>query len=516
MNFFDKSRAKNLILSMGILFLAIFSGLVATQGPSLLVLILIGLILSPLVILVSTEQMLVGALAIGFVFTGVIMYFGRVAQMHWLVALLFLAMVARFPFELFGRGLDKRQKGTSLVSVCLVYFCGMAIFSIFLNVSPALQAVVGLKHYLFPLALTALIAFGRFTPKFLLSVWRWIPILVIVQLPVSLYQYFFIAKSNTHSMAAQGISWDSIVGTFGGNPEGGGASGALAWFLCFGVIATVSLREHKLISRSFAWCAYLCGALVIILAEVKVVIIFLPIGFLAFKRREVFRSLPTALTWFAATALFVPGLLLLYSLVHWGDAGLHFNSLGDIFEYSFKAESDVNFRSRLTGELSRSAALNMWWTENILTGDFLHALFGHGPAASKVSATFGYGEAAKRYIPYQLTTSALSAMLWDLGLIGTFALIGALLFAASTAFSKVKEYQKSTPILSSIYDVCGVGALLLIVDMPYNLDIISNSAIQMTMATILGMVITEIKFESHMQHSSNAQMNKKVVSSYDN
>lgn len=516
MNIPNQNRTQNLVMWTCALFFSMLSGIVATQGPSLLLLVLIGLILSPLVILASTEQMLVGALVLGFVLTGMVMYFGRVPQMHWLVALLFLAMLVRFPFELFGRGSYKRKQSMSLVSVCLMIFFGMAILSIVINASPPLQAIVGLKHYLLPLALSALIAFGRFTPKFWLSVWRWIPILLIIQLPVSIYQYLFVAKSRAHTLASQGISWDAIVGTFGGNPDGGGASGALAWFLCFGIVATIALRDHKLIGRSLAFWAYVCAALVVILAEVKVVIVFLPIGFLVYKRKEVLSSLPIALTWFAATALFVPGILLLYSIVHWGDAGLHFNSISDIFEYSFKAESNVNFRSRLTGELSRSAALNMWWTENMLSGDFIHAIFGHGPAASKVSATFGYGEVAKRYFPYQLNTSALSAMLWDIGLVGTLAFIGALIFAAISAFANVQKFNNNIPILSAIYDVCGVGAILLIVDMPYNLDIISNSAIQMTMAIIFGVALTNVESENSKMQCSKVLMSKQMVSSHVN
>ncbi len=478
----------NSIITAGALLVAVLYGLVATQGSVQLVLIAAGLILAPLVVLAPAEAVLAGSLAFGFIISGAVQYFGRIDQMHWLVALLYLVMLARLPLVVFSQdSINHRQKLT-LISVSLFSYCGMTILSIAVNASPPLQAIVGLKHYLLPLTMTALIFFGKFTPNFWLAVWRWIPNLLIIQLPVAMYQYFFVATGRSN-VSALAISWDAIVGTFGGNPDGGGASGALAFFLCFGIVATLALRREKLISAERCWLAVASSLLVIILAEVKVVIIFLPIAFLAYERRKVLRSLPTAIGWIIGTTLFVPGLLLLYSVIHWGDSGLHLNSIGDVFDYTFKAEKDTNFYNPLTRELSRSAAIYIWWKENILSGDFLHAIFGHGPAATKISETIGYGELVKRY-PFNLNTSTLSALLWDIGAFGTFALLAALSAVTLSAFTNAQNVADKNPVLRAIYEGCGVGAVLLIVDIPYNLDVMSNAAVQMTMAMIFGLILT--------------------------
>ena len=492
------NRRNSIFTVIGTSLLAVLSGMIASQGISPLVLIEVGIILSPLVLLTTPEAMLTGSLAFGFIVAGLVQYFGRIDQIHWLVALLFLTMLARLPLVIFSQASVNEIRRFTLISVCLLSFCAMAILSIGVNASPPMQAIVGLKHYLLPLALTGLISFGRFTPNFWLKVWRWIPNLLLIQLPVVLYQYLFVATGRVNVSAAQGISWDAIVGTFGGNPDGGGASGALAFFLCFGIVATLALRRGMLISAAHAWGSIASAVLVIVLAEIKVVVVFLPVAVLAYRRREVFRSVPSAFGWVVGTGLFAPGLLALYSVIHWSQSGLHLNSLSDIFDYVFKAESDVRYSNRESGELSRSAALFMWWSEHVNSNDYVHALFGHGPAATKISATIGVGEVASLY-QVHLNTSTLSALLWDIGFIGTTALLAALSAAVFVAFSNAKNLAAKSPALCAIYEGCGVGALLLIVDLPYNLDVMSNAAVQMTMATVFGIVLSTNRLNAQQQ-----------------
>ena len=483
-------QISDIFIHAGILVLALLCGVIASQGELKFIVLLIGIILAPLPILSQAGKVLTGALVLNFIIVGVIGYFGRFQQMHWITALLFAAMLVRLPLDMLSYRHRNRQQPLTLTFVFLIIFCATAFISIAVNQSPVPQAILGIKHYLFPLGITTLIAYGALTPSFWLSLWRCIPLFMILQLPIALYQYFVIGKQRSQEIASEGmIAWDAVVGTFGGDPEGGGSSGALALFLCFGMVATFALRGGKLISTTLAIVAIASALLVIILAEVKAVVFFLPFAFLAYQRHQVFKSLSTVLLWLGGTAIFIPTLLIIYNSLHYSESGQNYGSLSEIVEYSFKAEADTETYNRVTGELSRSNALRIWWLENIDAGDPLNATFGHGPAASEKSSTFGVGVAAKRY-PFTIGTSTLASLLWDFGLLGALSLIAALCATASTSFATANQLVESNPILHVIYESCGVGALLLILDLPYDPSVGNNPVIQSMLATILGIVLT--------------------------
>ncbi len=494
-------NTSDFFIHAGTLLLALLCGLIASQGELKFIVLLMGIILAPLLILSQARKVLIGALLLNFIIVGMVGYFGRFQQMHWITDLLFAALAVRILFDMLSYRDRNRQQPLTLVFVFLAGFCASTFISIAVNQSPPLQAILGIKHYLFPLSLTALIVYGSLNSSFWLKVWRAIPLFTILQLPIALYQYFVVGRQRAQGIAIEGkIAWDSVVGTFGGAPEGGGASGALALFLCFAIVATLALRRGKLISGTLAITACVSALLVIILAEVKAVIFFLPFAVLAYQRHKVFTSLPSVILWVGGTAIFIPALLLMYNSLHYSESGSNYSSLSEIVEYAFNAEASVDTYNRATGELSRMNALRTWWQENVAAGAPLDAVFGHGPAASEISSTFGTGVAAKRYL-FVLNTSTLSALLWDVGLLGSLSLMAALVAAAKSAFSTANFVADTDPVLRAIYEACGVGALLLVIDLPYDPSVGNNPVIQSMLATIFGLVLIAKQLTVPLTHS---------------
>ncbi|MEQ1638770.1 MAG: hypothetical protein ABL903_19090 [Methylococcales bacterium] len=501
MKFSTSIGANNLFVHAGILMLTLVCALVAAQGELKFIVLVLGLIIAPLPILSPASKVLVWTLVLNFFIVGMVRYFGRFEQMHWVTELLFAALLIRLPFDMLAYEHRNRQQSLTFVFIFLLSFCVITLLSTAINQSPIQQAILGLKHYLFPLGLTTLIAYGSITPGLWLKIWRCIPLFMIIQLPIALYQYFFIAKYRAEQNFVEGlIAWDAIVGSFGGDPDGGGASGALGLFLCFGIVATIAMYRNKLISGLLTVIACLSAILVIMIGEVKAVIIFLPLGFLAYQRHKVFSSISTAILWLGGTLIFIPSVLLLYGSMHYSEAGHTVNSLNDIIALTLKTESDPEAYNRVTGELSRINALRIWWQENMTRGDYLNTIFGHGPAASEISQNFGPGAAAKNY-PFIINTSSLAGILWDLGLLGAFAIIATLAATALSAFSTANIWAKTDPALNAIYEACGVGALLLIIDLPYDLSISMWSPVQSLMAIIFALVLTANQFFKPSHHT---------------
>ena len=82
--------------------------------------------------------------------------------------------------------------------------------------------------------------------------------------------------------------------------------------------------------------------------------------------------------------------------------------------------------------MGRTAAIPFWWHEHDLS-DPAHLLVGHGMGSSRFRSSLGVGEVAKRYV-FSIDTSAATAMLWDLGLLGGSAFVAMLISGELTVF----------------------------------------------------------------------------------
>lgn len=478
------------ITLVGFGLLAALSGVVISLGSTQLTMLLVGVLVAPVVIALRSTWLVVLLLLVSLIVTGCLQYFGRITQAHWLPTLLSLAMLLRVPFDAWA--LHSRtgggRLGLSTLGLLLAVFVLLVVTSAVLNSVPVTQGLVGLRHYVFPLALTGMVALSRVDQNFWPKVWRWIPWLLLIQLPICLYQYFFVASARSQAFVSSGIAWDAVVGTFGGDPDGGGASGALALYICFGIVTVAALRKADLISFRLACFSCIAAIGVMLLAEIKVVAVFLPVAFLVLWRERVFRSPTTAVAWLIGSTAFIVTVLMAYSLIFWKGSATRSMDLEENINYVLKAESDPRFYNRLTGEVSRYGAVLLWYEENGRVSNAAHMLFGHGPAGSKISSLFGKGTAAKHH-PFQLTTSTLSTLLWDLGLVGTFVFISVCIVALWKAHALAIRFRVLSPSLAAVMDSAAVAIGLVAIGIPYNADALNNPAIQTMLALAFGLIL---------------------------
>lgn len=498
--FFPAARGSSKVAFFaGATLLAIACGLAAVNSVPRQAALMATVIFMPFVLIAPLQPMLVATLLTAFVGAGMVEYFLRFEQMHWVIAFLFMALLARFLVLLLAASKHSRSRTMDAVLGCLMSFCGAIAVATVVNRSPLLQTLAGVKAYALPLGLSAVVACTGLR-RFWFGAWRAVPLLMIVQLPVALVQHLFYVKE-MYSPLGMKVTWDAVVGTFGGNPEGGGASGALALFLCFGAVATATALRAGIIGRKLAFFAWLSALGVMALAEIKVVIILMPFAILIYKRRQIFRSPLMLLAWSLTSAAFVAGLLLTYSAMYWRSAGQDYETPSEILAFLEHDEGNVYAHDVTTGEVSRIGALFLWWRYNVEAGDIAGSLFGHGPASSKISVTFGYGQAARLY-PFNLNTSSLSALLWDLGLFGALSFAGMLLAAACAEFRAARSIGGDDVCLQLFFETVAIGALLLLVTLPYNLDAIETPAIQALLAVILGLALTEYRVDGALHLSA--------------
>jgi hypothetical protein len=484
----DSGSSAQGILAAGGALCAVGAGLVAALGVPRNAAFFAGAIITPLLVMVPVAPLLTVTLFVGFVLAGMVEFFLRFEQAHWVVAGLFGVLLLRAALVLPTNSV--RTSGWHMgMLLMLGGYCLALMLSMAANLPSLLQAIAGLKHYFLPLGMLGVIACVPM-PGFWQRIWRAIPWLVILQFPVALWQTLFYVQE-VHDAMGTRIPWDAVVGTFGGDPLGGGKSGALALFLCFGVAATAALLRAGQISRRLAWNAWAAAAGVMLLAEIKVVVILLPFALLLYHRGILLRSPLRTVLWLGATGVFIASLLTLYAFMHYRDAGQNITSPSQVVEYLARYEGSVAAQNVLTGEVSRIGALYLWWRHNPGADRMRDAVLGHGPAASKISATFGYGPAAKRY-RFNLNTSSLSALLWDVGALGTAFFVGLLVCAAGAAFTAAR-LTVNDPAQHAVYESSGIAAALLIITLPYNLDAIETPAIQMLLAIAVGLAFQALR-----------------------
>jgi hypothetical protein len=328
-----------------------------------------------------------------------------------------------------------------------------------------------------------------------------VPWLLLLQFPVVLYQNLFVARSRAEVIGG-GPAWDSVVGTMGGDPDGGGASGALALVLCWGIATVLLLRRSGLISSWMVWCAGAAALGSMLLAEIKVVAVFLPLAILIANRQRVFRSVVSMTLWFTLSVAFVMAVLTTYNALFWKKN----SDVTGLLDYVTQADLDPRFYNRLTGEVSRLGAIMLWSDNNLGRGDWVPTVVGHGPASAKTSTLFGRGNAAKRH-PFNLTTSSLSTTLWELGLLGAAIWLAYLAYAGFRALKHANILRGAGDLeMSSIIDSSLVALVLVIAGVAYNSDAINHPGIQTLTALIVGLLIQHSR--SHRAttiHSGPAQ-----------
>lgn len=470
-------KLRLLLIAFAIIMGAMFCGAVVGLGSPILSLGLCSLVMLPFVILVPLDYLFIFYLLLVFVVAGSLQFFAKFGQAHWLPAAVLVGLLLRLPLEIFRTQWKGRSRPSMLFPYILVsiFFCLFLISGV-ANATGIMPIVVAIKNFVSPLALFIILLIVGKESKYWGLFWRGIPWLCIIQVPYVIYQHFFVAARRANSLNFSQISWDAVVGSFGGDPDGGGMSGTMALFLVFAIFAILSLYKNREIGLRLVLVSFGSIAITILLSEIKIVFVVLPVVALYYFRRDVFVNPVKTLGLLCGLFFFISVSFLAYQKMYWAKAGVDSSSPLAGITYMFKNEGNVNFVNNHTGEVSRLGAPLLWWRENVEKGDLVHALIGYGPSASRVSRTIGYGAAAKRYT-ISLTTNSVSSILWDYGLMGLSGILGLILWPLwmVTFSSRLKPLEAA---IRSRLNAAAAGLLVSLVGFVYGPDAISLASME--------------------------------------
>ena len=430
-------RMMQALLVSGFVFFAIATGLVVSTGKPVLIALamggLTGLVL--LNYLPTAAWLVIGGVMLT---VGPIGYFlPALIKLNWLYSVLgFFLMGA----SLLHMGIGKEHYKTPMpahVKLAGAFFI-YALITIFFHEGNMNEVTGAVKRQFHFFGLLMLFAFVPIRASMIHQLLKFLAIVAVIQLPVSLYQRFMLVPLVEGLEKPGFVALDIVVGTFEGSPTGGGASAVMAMYLVLAGVGLICAVREKLITRRMFWLLFLLVMTPLGLGETKIVLFLIPLALLGAFGDSVGKRPMMFIGGAILTAMVTAVLVYLYFLVQVDGREMTFTErLDETLAYNVGESSYYE-----TG-VNRMTAVP-YWAESHHLSDPARAIFGYG-----IGAGFGGdGRSPVRGYVYDAHSGmfidlvAASSLLWDYGIVGMFLWL-AVLFAAWRACSRALKTATS-------------------------------------------------------------------------
>jgi hypothetical protein len=487
-----------ILLVCGVVMLAVLSGLLAAVGGVRPTMLLAGMLLGLSMLAMPLNWIMWVLVVASFFVVGQLFYFGGLGQALWLPY--------GFGLVLYGKWFTLRAfSGVKVqldhITLLVIGFLLAVALSVAVNAPNFLQAVATGKNFVGLWSVFFLVAAGLLSMPFFHRLWRVLLWALFFQIPIVAYQYLVVAPSRqTFGGVIGGVQWDAVVGGFGGHQEGGGASGAMAFFACLMTIYAVALYRRGQAKLWILIAVVFSSTVCVVLAEVKVVVVLLPLAAFVLLAPETLRR-PVLVLSSALVTLILGFLLLLgYESVHYQRSADTRDPV-EVVTRAFGYSLDVNQINMRSGEMGRVAAVAHWWRE-VAERDGFHAVFGYGPGASRSQSLVGAGDMARRY-PFKIDRSTATQLLWDVGLFGFFCYF-ALLSAGAWKAARLARQLRAQPAEAALLDTASVGLAMMVLMTFYGRDPLEVPALAVLTSLMLGFVVWRWRVAHPLRPSARA------------
>lgn len=402
-------KLKSVTNVVAVLLISLITGLFATTGSIKQVGGFVGVILA--MFLLFSPLLLFGTVLIfSLVISGLAEFYLGIGQANWLASILALTLIVAVLISRMSYRKHSNVNTSKSVGPLVITYLIILVSASVLNSNSIIQFIVGLRNYIPFVGVFLALSFLSNSGKEL-KLWVYLIIFVgLVQLPFCLHQAIFIAPMRQYSLEAIGGGAESIVGTFGGDPFGGGYTGEMAIYMLLASCLSLILRSQVRFGKLLSWVICLAAIICVALAETKIVFLLTPLV-LALVFFEDIQKSPKKLFGFLFGMFIALGsIAIVYAWRFWSQGPEEF---WHAFTYSFDPNFMVDPLHR-----GRVGALVHWWSNNIVDFDLFHALIGYGMSSTlESSRVLGEGSAVSLY-GVGLDAHAANKLLWDVGILG--------------------------------------------------------------------------------------------------
>ncbi len=470
------SRSLPLILITGFgTLLAILMGLVAASANTFMLLATFAL-LGGLFVLAAPPTWTIWLLFLSaFLTVGPIMYFTNSAQILYLPPLLAASLLPQLLGYFLRRSSYKKPAPVPAPLFALLAFFISASVSTAVSQPSLTELIAASRLYLF-LFVPVLLGFmlGVFNDKTIQSLWNFLLIVTLLQLPLAIYQYLVVSKNSVRTSPS-----DAVVGTFPGKMDAGGESGAMGIFIVVVLLLAIALWRFGKLSGFRASLVSFFGLGTLALAEVKAAVLLLPIVIAIYYRRDLFLHPIQAIIATLAAVSLAAAILTGYKQWHY-----ELKATPDSDTATEKVQKQIDPAYGVEG--GRGSRLMFWWNINVGRADHEHALFGYGVGATQ-STSFGDGKLVGRFPePYHvLDETSTTMLLWETGIVG-HVLFGLTLLVATLTSRKLSRSNEVPELHRLFLRVGAISLFLLFITLPYKTFVVKSIPMQLLTMLLLG------------------------------
>lgn len=460
-------------------------------------------------ILLDINGMLLVLFVLTFVVQGSLLFFLGMRSATWVAIGMAGLFFMRALLELGTRAAPKSSKrdaddnkrtrvgdaaGAGFVMIALGSFVACYFFSWVVNHPGLGQTVSSIKATLPMMGILFAFFFFRWKNEEIERFWWLILGIALFQLPVVMYQHFFVASKRL----VQGF--DSVVGTFGGSYEAGGLNSLLVLFVIAAVMYVLARWNRGLSGRLLPVSFFFVGMAIILLGEVKAAFVWLPLAMFIILRRRVTKNIVTVVAYAMLASVLMGGIYFAYKTLYWGAKASTGSTVQERLDNAGGYFFDPHNINYVTGEVSRGASLAIWAHD--AKADIPKRLFGFGPGASKSVGVVGKGVVAKRYAPLNIDSTTLVVLLWDEGILGALTFCIMPIFAIFAGWRFIVR-DRGSPAQLAIVETSVAMTILFLSMLIYNRTLIDEPAVQLLYMFCMGCIVQRCRYEEQATPSPN-------------
>lgn len=478
--------------------LAPVAGLLAASGSVFLVAIPVILLFAAVLVFhpwLFTWLILFSGLAV----MGVIrLYAPQFQIIRWLIPLLTVTVpIAVLLLQAFKPAPAEQTRLPALFWWMAAFVCA-ALITTLVNWSGFITAIAGAKGYFQVWGLIAVFALIYYRGEFSRGLTFFLVGLGLLQVPFVLHQLLFLVPERM-KFAGLIVPEDVIAGTFGAELYGGGNNALLAAYLFIAIGLLLSLWRQKVVSGWLVFPAVLLLAFPVFFNEAKIAFFYAWVMFIVLYWEDIIRR-PLRFI-FSNIVLF---LFLLVFLLFYVQIAAESGKAHSVGQYLDVLMEQNLYKGYGTYELNRWTALTFWFYEHF-PKDMWHALIGHGLGETQEDALLldvGNSVAASHYHGMGIGLTGLSALLWDVGLIG-LVLVLALFLSAYRLAGRLARASAERPLAMAIFKALQASVAILALSLAHKNFFVSEMTFQSLFVLIVGYLIYSARFVPKLTGSAH-------------
>lgn len=435
-----------LLLIVLSLFLAIFTGMVATVANPLIIMLFVALILG--LFLMSQPTLLLWLVLVSaLVFSGaVVLYYPILGHLRWgvVIAALALGLAAVFVKMFSGREDSRLEHGNHEDRKILAWafiFVVIVCFSALYNLGFKADALIGLKGYFQVWGILIAFAWIKFNINTARNLGRGLLWLAALQVPFALHQYFVLVPQRLSEAAAREfiVAPDIVVGTFIGSMGGGGGNAILTSLQVISIAFLFALWRQGQIKGGAVFSLTALYMIPVLLNETKVTFVVFPLAMLLIYWDRVLKN-PFK---FFISVILVAGLLVALFLFY-ASLPRAQGYKGPVKYWEETMQYNIGKKGYGAYLLNRTTVYEHWLKHHGW-GEFKTTLIGHGAGETNEGGIGLRSDslAMSRYRGLGIGLTGFSALLWEVGILGTVALVG-LFYSAFRAAGRLAAHVQES------------------------------------------------------------------------